>query len=174
MTVYHTQEKRKNRLTTAIKCTRDDAWLGEAYYFWKEEFDALNWGNSSKRGAKYFEIYQCELTSENYLDTVFNEEHYYFWLKQLEKIAKKITVKTGKKPTLKELNDYIKDKNLWTEVEFIQFQDLPTNTEQALVLPIEYRNKKIRTVAFRKRIQIAVYNSAIISNFLLKETHRVS
>ena len=173
MLVYHTQEKRSKILSSPLKCVRHDAWLGEAYYFWKEEFDALNWGNLSKRRTNYFEIYQCNINSENYLDTVFNEQHYYFWLTQLEKIAKKIIVKIGEKPTLKELNDYIRDKNVWSQVDFIQFQDLPINSEQTFVKPIEYKGKKLRTVAFRKRIQIAVYNPRIISNFALTKTERV-
>ena len=173
MIAYHTQEKRDHKLSFPLKCVRHDAWLGEAYYFWKEEFDAFNWGNSSKNRTSHFEIYQCEINSGNYLDTVFNEEHYYFWLTQLEKIAKKIIIKTGEKPTLKELNDYIKDKNIWPQVDFIQFQDLPINSEQSFVKPVLYRNNKVRTVAFRKRIQIAVYNPEIISNFALKKTERV-
>lgn len=160
-------------LSSPVKCVREDAWLGEAYYFWKEEFDAINWGHSSKKRTGYFEVYQCDINSEDYLDTVFNEEHYYFWLAQLEKIAKKIIVKTGEKPTLKELNDYIRDKNIWPQVAYIQFQDLPINTEQSFVKPVVYRRGKIRTVAFRKRIQIAVYNPKIISNFALKMTENV-
>lgn len=173
MIAYHTQEKRIRRLPFPLKCVRDDAWLGEAYYFWKDEFDALNWGNSSKRRTNYFEIYQCDINSEDYLDTVFNEKHYYFWLNQLEKIAKEIIMNTGEKPTLKELNDYIRDKNVWPQIDFIQFQDLPINSEQSFVKPVTYKNKRVRTVAFRKRIQIAVYNPKIISNFALKRTEGV-
>lgn len=173
MKVFHTQESRRKTLSFPIQCVRDDAWLGEAYYFWREELDADDWGNNSKRKTKYYEVYECDLNSENYIDTVFNEEHYYFWINQLEKIAKKIMAKTKEKPTLKELNDYIKDKNIWPEVDFIQFQDLPVNSERALVKPITYKYGKVRTVAFRKRIQIAVYNKEIISNFVLKKTEQV-
>lgn len=173
MKVFHTQEKRRETLENPMKCIRDDAWLGEGYYFWKEEMDADDWGNNSKKGRGYYEVYSCDLTSDNFLDTVFNEEHYYFWIKQLEKIAKKIIVNTSEKPTLKELNDYIKDHKVWEEVDFIQFQDLPVSSERALVKPIEYKTKKVRTVAFRKRIQLAVYNTEIISNFALLRTEKV-
>lgn len=173
MKVFHTQECRNKVLKFPKPCVRDDAWLGEAYYFWKEEIDADDWGNKSKRSTRYFEVYECDLISDNYLDTVFNEKHYYFWIVQLEKIAKKIMVKTKEKPTLKELNDYIRDKDVWPEVDFIQFQDLPINSEQSLVKPIIYRGGKVRTVAFRKRIQVAVYNNKIISNFVLKKTEQV-
>lgn len=171
--VFHTQEKRRKIMTFPQPCTRDDAWLGEGFYFWKEESDAFDWGHNSKRRTGHFEVYICEIDSNNFLDTVFNEKHYHFWISQLEKIAKKIMVKTHEKPTLKELNDYIRDKGVWPQVEFIQFQDLPTNSERSLVKPIEYKNGKVRTVAFRKRIQICVYNPKIISNFALKDTLRV-
>lgn len=154
-------------------CTRDDAWLGEGYYFWKNEMDALDWGHKSKKKTGHFEIYICSINSENYLDTVFNEDHYNFWIAQLEKIAKKIMIKTYEKPTLKELNDYLRDNNIWPTVEYIQFQDLPTNSERSLVKPITYRYGKVRTVAFRKRIQICVYNPKIITNFALNDTYKV-
>lgn len=173
MKVFHTQECRKRELIFPMLCVRDDAWLGEAYYFWKEEIDADDWGNKSKRRTTHYEVYECNLISENYIDTVFDEDHYYFWIAQLEKIAKAIMVKTNEKPTLKELNDFIKDKNVWPEVDYIQFQDLPINPERALVKPITYKRGKIRNIAFRKRIQIAVYNSEIISNFALKKRERV-
>lgn len=173
MKVYHTQEKRKVPLRFPKQCVRDDAWLGEAYYFWKEEIDADDWGNNSKKRMGYYEVYECDLNSESLLDTVFNEEHYYFWINQLEKIAKEIIKKTGEKPTLKELNDYIRDNEIWKEVDYIQFQDLPINVERAFIKPIEYKNGKVRTVAFRKRIQVAVYNEKIISNFVLKKTEKV-
>lgn len=165
--VFHTQENRRTKLDFPVMCVRDDAWLGEAYYFWKEETDAHDWGITSKKNN--YDIYQCLLVSDNYLDTVFNEGHYYFWYKQLEKIARKIIVKTNEKPTLKELNDYIKDKNIWKNVDFIQFQDLPINSEKSLTKPIKYENGKVRTIAFRKRIQIAVYNKGIIKEFKLLE-----
>ncbi|MCO5258633.1 MAG: hypothetical protein M9916_00635 [Crocinitomicaceae bacterium] len=174
MDVYHTQECRKERLKFPKQCVRFDAWLGEAYYFWLEEIDAYDWGQKSKRRTNYFEIYKCDIESENFLDTVFNEEHYYFWIRQLEKIAKKIMIKTGQKPTLKELNDYIRDKADWQEVDYIKFQDLPISSERSLVKPIQYKNGKVRTVAFRKRIQIAVYNREIIANFALLTTERIN
>lgn len=62
---------------------------------------------------------------------------------------------------------------IWPQVEYIQFQDLPINSERSLVKPIEYRQGKVRTVAFRKRIQISVYNPEIITNFALNDTVKV-
>ena len=158
---FHTQESRTKQLTEPKLCSRFDAWLGEAFYFWYEEFDAEQWGNNSKNRAGHYEIYSCEIDDENVIDTVFNEEHYYFWLKQVEKVARAIIIKTNKKPTIKELNDYIVEHNIWGEVDGIRFQDLPVNNEHLLIKPIEYSKNKIRSIAYRKRIQLAVYNKNI-------------
>lgn len=163
---YHTQEARKELLQEPIPCKRDDAWLGEASYFWLDLYDADYWGNMSKRKTGYYEIYHCQIDCENVLDSVFNEEHYNFWFKQIEKVAKVIIARTKMKPTIKELNDYLKEKGAWDELDGILFQDLPTNPNALLVKPIEYRNRRV-VFPYRKRIQIAVYNSNILSNFAL-------
>ena len=167
---YHTQEARGKELTSPIKCVRDDAWLGEAYYFWFDLEDAENWGNSSKRGKGFYAIYQSEINLENVLDTVFNEEHYNFWFEQIEKIARIIMANTKMKPTLKDLNDYIKERGTWDELHGIRFQDLPISPDRLLIRPIEYRYGKMKYFQYRKRIQLAVYNSEIISNFALLKT----
>lgn len=161
--LFHTQEQRKLKLSDPIKCYRDDAWLGEAYYFWYDEFDAERWGVTSKKKTGYYEIYKSDVLFDDVLDTVFNEEHYLFWLKQIEKVATKFVKKTSKKPTIKEINDYFKDRGLW-KVAGIMFQDLPNNFNFLLVKPIRYR-EKVRPFVYRKRIQVAVYNLAIITNF---------
>ena len=164
---YHTQEFRKEVLTKPIMCTRDDAWLGDAIYFWYDLEDAEDWGNKSKRKTNYYAIYKSEIDSDNLLNTVFNEEHYYFWFKQIEKIAKKFISETNLKPTIKELNDYFKEKGIWNYVDGIIFQDLPINNNKLLIKSIEYRNSLKRDFPYRKRIQLAVFNSKIILNFAL-------
>lgn len=165
--VYHTQESRKYILTEPIKCLRNDAWLGDAFYYWYELEDAEYWGNKSKRSRQYYEIYQSEINTENILDTVFNEEHYYFWFRQIEKVAKSIMSKTKIKPTLKELNDYLKERGIWDELDGIRFQDLPISPDRLLIQPIEVKNGSKRYFPYRKRIQIAIYNSNIILSFTL-------
>ena len=117
-----------------------------------------------------FEIYICDLISSNYLDTVFNEEHYNFWINELRKIYKKFIDETDEKPSIKELNDYIQENKIWKEVDYIQFHDLPLT--HSFVKPIQYRKGKT-TIPFRKRIQIAVYNVDIISNFTLYKTIQI-
>lgn len=155
-TMFHTQEKRGMRLTSPIKCGRDDAWLGEGYYFWDDLNDAKQWGNKSKRKTGAFEIYRSEIDIENFLDTVFNEAHYRFWVRQIEKAAKVIQLKSRTKPTIKEINEYFKEKALWDEVDGILFQDLPINENLS----------KVKSFYYRKRIQAVVYNVEKIINFV--------
>jgi len=154
--MFHTQEKRDMRLTSPIKCSRDDAWLGEGYYFWDDLNDAKQWGNKSKRKTGAFEIYRSEIDIENFLNTVFNEEHYRFWVRQIEKAAKVIQLKTRTKPTIKEINEYFKEKASWDELDGILFQDLPINENLS----------KVKSFYYRKRIQAVVYNVEKIINFV--------
>jgi hypothetical protein len=162
---YHTQESRSEKLKQPIPCDRDDAWLGTAIYFWLDLDDAEHWGNTSKKQTGYYEIYKSDIDCQDILDSVFNEAHYFFWCEQIEKVAKTIIEKTKMKPTIKELNDYFKEKATWEEVSEILFQDLPANPDRLLIRPID-RNKKIGFV-YRKRIQLAVYNPTIIHTFEL-------
>lgn len=164
--VYHTQEKRHQVLTGPCECTRDDAWLGNGYYFWYDLDDAEKWGRECKVATGRYDVYKAKVDCSDVLDTVFNEEHYLFWLRQIEKAAKQIVIKTGQKPTIKELNDYFKQRAMWSEVTGIMFQDLPTNFNYLMVKPIEYRYKK-QPFAYKKRIQIVVYNIEIICTFAL-------
>jgi hypothetical protein len=166
ITIFYTQESRDRILREPKKCIREDAWLGEAYYFWYDLFDADLWGNSTKKRTSYYEVYQGTIEIDNILDTVFNEDHYTFWLGQVEKVSKILLKKTKIKPTLKEVNDFFKEKGVWKDVDGIQFQDLPINPDHLLIKPLEYKNKKV-IFAYRKRIQLAVYNSEIITNFAL-------
>lgn len=153
--MYHTQERRKARLIKPILAERRNAWLGVAYYFWDNEMDAIHWGNDSKKSTGYFEIYKADIECENVLDTVFNEEHYNFWVKQIEKAAKNIIKITGRKASIKEINRYFTENAQWAEVtDGIMFQDLPFSDD----LLVEGLN-------YRKRIQLAVFNVAIIFNF---------
>lgn len=153
--MYHTQEQRTVKLTAPVLCTKDNAWLGAGYYFWAEEVDAIHWGHNSKRRTGRFEIYVADIICDDVLDTVFNEEHYNFWRKQIEKVATAITKKTGKKATLKELNTYIAEKANWSRyVPGIMFQDLPISS-----------NLLVENLYYRKRIQLAVYDKSIIENF---------
>ncbi|KAA6317650.1 hypothetical protein EZS27_032225 [termite gut metagenome] len=153
--MYHTQERRNELLKSPILCKKENAWLGEGYYFWKEEIDAIMWGHNSKRKTECFQIYKADIDCENILDTVFNEEQYDFWIKQIEKAAKQIIKKTEIKPTVREINQYFKDRGKWG-YDGILFQDLP-HSDDLLIVNFNYR----------KRIQLVVYELRIIHRFEL-------
>lgn len=157
MKYYHTQEQREIELEEPILCTKDNAWLGEAYYFWEEENDAVYWGETFKCGktGKYV-IYCATIDNNNILDTVFCREHYEFWLKQIEKAIKFFLKKTGILPTLKEVNDFFYERNMWEKVDGILFQDISGN-------PIHHM--RMKEFQFKKRIQLALYKKEKITNF---------
>lgn len=157
--MYHTQEHKNKKLTFPVLCTKSNAWLGTAYYFWYDEIDAINWGNDFKGKNGYFEIYNANIDTNDILDTVFNEEHYKFWLSQIEKTAKKIFQLNGRKATIKDINQYLKEKANWQEnITGVMFQDIPIKN-----------NLMVEQFYYRKRIQLAVYKKEIIKNFKLKE-----
>ena len=160
MTFYHTQENRNKKLQEPIICTNDNAWLGEAFYFWEEESDAVFWGNTHKRKTGSYDIYSSEILIDDILDTVFNRHHYEWWLKQVEKVAKKFIKSTNSKPTLKEINDYFLEKGIWTKFDGILFQDISKN-------PVHFMVKEFQ---YKKRIQLALYNREKILNFALNYT----
>lgn len=160
MIFYHTQEKRKKPLEAPIKCKKDNAWLGEAYYFWENEDDTDFWGVKFKNKTGQYDVYKTNVKFDDVLDTVFNREHYFFWIKQIEKAAKYFMKKTGAKPTLKEINDYFYERGIWSDIDGILFQDISAN-------PIHFMVKEFQ---YKKRIQLAIYNKAKITNFALHYT----
>lgn len=157
MCYYHTQENRNNNLLTPIKCTKDDAWLGEAYYFWEDEDDAIFWGIKFKNKKGSYDIYKAVIDNDNILDTVFNREHYNFWIKQIKKASIFFIKKTGNKPTLKEINDFFYERKIWSQLDGILFQDISSN-------PIHFMVKEFQ---YKKRIQLALYNTKKITTFVL-------
>jgi hypothetical protein len=163
MTFYHTQENRGETLIEPIPCDKHNAWLGKALYFWEEESDALFWGVKFKNKTGNYDVYKADIVSDDILDTVFNRDHYNFWLKQIEKAAKFFVKKTGSKPSLKEINDFFKERNIWSEIDGILFQDISEN-------PIHFMVKEFQ---YKKRIQLALYNEEKIYNFALHYTGEV-
>lgn len=151
---YHTQEDRGKDLEKPLKCIKNNAWLGHAYYFWEDKEDAHHWGEKSKKN-KYV-IYEMTLGKESeILDTVFNRKHYHFWVRAIEKASKNIAKKIFKKPTLEELNDYLKNKGFYEDVDGILFQDISKNPNHYLVEGMQYK----------KRIQLALYKVEKIKKF---------
>jgi hypothetical protein len=160
---YHTQESRgTEKLTHPIKCKRNDAWFGEASYFWDNIDDANYWGKVSKRATDKYDVYGSKIIIDNFLDTVFNEKHYNVWLNSIEKLALKFKIELGKELSLKELNDYFKSKGLYKNIDGVIFQDISNNEEHYL----------IRGMQYKKRIQLAVFNKNTIKDFVYLHTEK--
>lgn len=153
--MFHTQGYKLPYLNNPIICTKKNAWLGTGYYFWYDEYDAINWGKDGKKDFGKFVVYVANINCENILDTVFVEKHYLFWCKIIDKIADDILKKTGRKPDIKEVNDILKKNNVWQDVAGILFQDISNNPE----------TNKVTVLRYRKRIQLVAFDLKIVSNF---------
>ncbi len=167
--VYHTNECRGNVLQKPVFARGDYQWLGNAYYFWQDFEFAEAWGyykicnkpNYQRGRRTHFDIYEAELDiefpSKFVIDTVFNETDYRNFLETVERFAIQYQLMIGKKPTLKDFNDFIRDKKLWKNVKAIRFQDLPTDTNKDFL--------NVKGFYYKKRIQIAVYDIKIMTKF---------
>lgn len=152
---YHTQESRDKSLSKPIFCTDSEAWLGNGYYFWEAEDDAVYWGNTKKRKTGSYTIYSANINEQNVFDTVFNEDQYKAWINWIEKAAVKFTKANNDKPSLKEINQFFADRGLYDNIDGIKFQDISKNPIHFLVKGFQYK----------KRIQLAVFKLRILSNF---------
>jgi hypothetical protein len=153
--MYHTQGYLRPYLVAPILCKSNNAWLGTGYYFWYEEQDAIIWGVEAKKRFKRYVIYISNIDCENILDTVFNEKHYLFFSKIIDKVASDIIKKTGRKATIKEVNDFLKKNNTWRDVTGILYQDIPNNHDK----------NKVDLLLYRKRIQLVAFDLNIVSTF---------
>jgi hypothetical protein len=66
-------------------------------------------------------------------------------------------LKGNKNITIKDLNDFLRDKGVYEGVDCVMFQDISNNPSRWIVKQFQYK----------KRIQMAVYNLNIIANFAL-------
>jgi hypothetical protein len=155
--MFHTQGFKLPYLNRPIICKRRNAWLGTGYYFWYEDNDAIIWGKEAKRDFGSFVVYVADIDCENILDTVFVEKHYLFWCKVIDKVADDILKKTGRKASIKEVNDILKKNNVWKDVTGIMYQDIPNNPDR----------NKVMTLLYRKRIQLVAFDLNIVSNFVV-------
>lgn len=169
---YHTQESREyGFLTKAIKCTNTDAWLGAGFYFWTELEFAKYWGIDSKKVKSpmgCYDVYSSIIKEENLLNTVFDEEHYFYFIEMIDLAIEKIkTTGISHHLSLNKVNRYLTD-NIWNATGFtgIIFEDIPSN------VPLKKRiYSVIPPLYYVKRIQIVVFDEKIITNFemLLEE-----
>jgi hypothetical protein len=136
--------------------------LGFGFYFWLEVLFAHYWGQDKKSSGKSgsYDIYIADLDIENCLNTVFNEEHYLFFIEMIEEAIQHF--KNKRVPvTLGMVNCFLADVT-WKKhgIEGIIYDDKPTNP----------RNKKrvyseIPNLYYIKRIQIVLFNMKNIRNF---------
>ena len=157
---YHTQECRPLKLEQPIKCVRDDARLGFAYYFWIEEDFSHSWGQIKKWTS--YDVYTANLNIEKSLNSVFNEKHYLFFRKMIREAIQQFR-KKDMSVTLEMVNAFLA-KNVWPvyDIKCIIYDDKPTNKPKANLIYSE-----IPDLYYNKRIQVAVFNIENINNFKL-------
>ncbi len=161
LTVYHTQSSTFQPRRFPKLAEGFEEWLGAGYYFWQDEYFAKWWGIQRKCGISNFSrrytifVSILEFNSDDFVDTVFNEEDYYNFVDQVEKFAKKYQKNLGRKPTLREFNQFVSDFNLWEGIKVIRFQDIPETNEHI----------EVKEFYYKKRIQIRVNDPAIIKSF---------
>lgn len=153
--MFHTQEDRGVVLTKPILCDRSDAWFGSGYYFWEDRRDAEYWGETAKQGV--FNVYKARIETDRVLDTVFNKEHYEFFIHALEKVAEDVLRQTGRRLSKVDVCEYLNGKAKWREdVDVLLACDVPIGRRETLPIPI------------RKRIQAAVYNINCVKEFQIQ------
>ena len=169
---YHAQEFRHTGvLELPIRCDISNAWLGSGYYFWTELEFAKYWGEDFKKKTGSYDVYSTCIDVENCINTVFNEEQYFFFRNCIEKAISHFE-KEGKEITLKRVHEFLSDK-FWNKmgISGIIYDDLPFNPTQKpnrKYSVIEYKeNNNTRFFYYRKRIQIVVFNLKNIRNFEL-------
>lgn len=170
---YHTQEFRiEGELDAPISCDFENAWLGSGYYFWTDLEFAKYWGEDFKmRNTGYYDVYSAEIDVEKCLNTVFNEKHYFFFLRCIEKAINYFQQKE-EGVNLKEVHEFL-EYNFWRKlgVTGILYDDLPSNPRNKpnrKYSVIEYReNKKTNFLYYKKRIQIVIFDLDEVHNFFL-------
>ncbi|WP_430827306.1 hypothetical protein [Chryseobacterium indologenes] len=168
ITGYHTQEFRcdEEDLESPIICNAANAWLGKGYYFWVEEEYAKYWGEDYKifypKDPGYYSIYKANLKNDKFLDTVFNEEGYNFFIDSINEAYIELR-KRKNSITLLNVNRFLAD-NVWNRLGItgIVYDDKPVNKEE------KGRNSSmIPPLYYRKRIQIVCFDIKLINNFAL-------
>jgi len=162
---YHTQEFRESEqsLNFPVLCSDSKAWLGNAYYFWLNLDFAKYWGMDMKRLTSKYDVYIAHIQLDNFLNTTFNEVHYELWIDSVEEVIKMLD-KENKNITLKAAHRFLMDK-FWKPlgINGIIYDDLPHNN---------YNKKRTHSLLdplyYKKRIQVAVFNTELIHNFELE------
>lgn len=157
--VFHTQSYKETKLKNPSLAKGSKQWLGDGYYFWQDEEFAQWWGNTAKRkNSDSYDIYKAELEFEEdeFIDTVFNKDDYYNFVRTIEKFASKFQRKHRKVPSLEEFNLFLNRFGIWEKIKIIRFQEVPPNDYFV----------EVKGFYYKKRIQIRVNNRKIISSFV--------
>lgn len=161
---YHTQEFRPDSepLLNPIKCSTKNAWLGIGYYFWTELEFAKFWREDFKNNTGFYDIYKAYLDYENCINSVFDEEGYFFLREKIEETINHFKSKNVS-VALEQVNRFLAD-NIWEEigVEGIIYDDKPTNPKKS-----DRIYSEIPDLYYKKRIQIVLFNLKNIHNFVL-------
>ena len=93
--LYQTVDDRRNIKyvleNAPFKCTRDDAWLGEGYYFWDTFINCAHWWGKNSYGDKYMVCKTtCQYNENEILELDGNT-------KQIEQVRKYTTLLQAKK-----------------------------------------------------------------------------
>lgn len=161
--VYHTPHFANPPHKFPVLAQGYENWLGDGYYFWQDEEFSKWWGQNKKCGPENFSrryiIYKTTLTfeEEDFIDTVFNQEDYYQFVKTIEKFAKAYQKNLNKIPDLREFNEFIEAYHIWDNIKVIRFQDIPQKNEHL----------EVRGFYYKKRIQLRVNDPTIITNFAI-------
>jgi len=160
---YHTQEFRQQPvLDEPILCDLRNAWLGSGYYFWTDVEFAKYWGEDFKtRNTGYYDVYSAEIDIGKCLNTVFNEKHYFFFLRCIEKAINHFQQKE-EKVTLKEVHEFL-EYNFWKKLDVtgVLYDDLPSNPKNKpnrKYSVVEYEEYGKKFLYYKKRIQVVVFS----------------
>ncbi|OEJ98628.1 hypothetical protein A8C32_05365 [Flavivirga aquatica] len=165
---YHTQEYRPDEqpLENPIKCLAKNAWLGIGYYFWTDIQFAHYWGEDFKKNYRkypgYYTIYEAEINTDNFIDTVFDEGGYDFFKENIEKAF--LVLKKQRKPiTLETVNRFLSDE-VYSKLAIngIIYDDKPMNKKDRTRIYSD-----IPDLYYVKRIQMVCFDLKIIDNFAL-------
>ncbi len=169
---YHTQEFRvEGVIDKPIICISKDAWLGKGYYFWVDEEFAKYWGEDFKMSTGAYDVYSVEVDITDFLNTVFNEKHYFAFKKWIEKASNHF-IKKNKTVTLKRLHQFLAD-NFWDKmgIKGIIYDDMPINVNhkpnRKYSVVIHSEDKRHSFFYYKKRIQLVSFGIDNISNFAL-------
>lgn len=160
---YHTQEFRPTEqpLDNPIKYLVKNAWLGIGYYFWTEIEFGHYWGEDfKKKYSGYYDIYKADLDVSNFINSVFDEDGYFFLRNKIEQTLDHFK-KYNKDISLEMIHRFMSDE-IWSKlgIKGIIYDDKPVNPKRS-----ERTYSEIPNLYYKKRIQIVSFELNNIHKF---------